>query len=113
MSLSCWFHQPRPEPAPATAAASMVPSGQRCLPPSQTQASALKPRKEATKGALDQSALTRPPCVAQSSAFHRLAYSLMGCVLGNATPRASWFLKSRTGVPSTAKITCCGFHRME
>ncbi|BAS99289.1 Os06g0696450, partial [Oryza sativa Japonica Group] len=107
MSLSSWFHHPPAPPLlpPAGAATvSIVPTGQRCAPFDQTQASALKSRKEATKGALLQSALTRPPCVAQSSAFHRLAYTRIGWLLGNATPRASWFLKSLIGVPSTANL---------
>ena len=50
--------------------------------------------------------MTRPPYVAQSSAFHRLAYSRIGLgwLLGNATPRASLFFNARIGVPSTAKL---------
>ncbi|CAN6482146.1 unnamed protein product [Victoria cruziana] len=38
--------------------------------------------KVAVKGAFVQSVLTRPPCVAQSSASHRLAYNLIACLFG-------------------------------
>lgn len=55
-------------------------------------------------GALDQSVLTRPPLVAQSSAFHKLAYNLIGLFFGNKTPIDSEFLNSLIGVSSTVNL---------
>lgn len=63
--------------------------------------SALKFLYEAVKGAWDQSVLTRPPLVAQSSAFQRLEYILMDWFFGYGTPIDSKFLNSLMGVPST------------
>ena len=68
----------------------------------QTQArSSLKLLYEAVKGAWVQSVLTRPPLVAQSSAFQRLEYILIGWFFGYGTPIDSKFLNSLMGVPST------------
>ena len=60
--------------------------------------------KEAVNGASLQSVLTRPPLVAQSSAFHRLEYILIAWFLGNGTPFDSMFLNSLIGLPSTEKL---------
>lgn len=71
-----------------------------------TQAlSSLKFLYEAVKGAWVQSVLTRPPLVAQSSAFQRLEYILMGRFFGYGTPIDSMFLNSLMGVPSTDNLT--------
>ncbi|KAK7822004.1 putative xyloglucan endotransglucosylase/hydrolase protein 23, partial [Quercus suber] len=51
---------------------------QEDAPEVQTQAFALKFLYEAVKGACVQSVLTSPPLVAQSSAFQRLEYILIG-----------------------------------
>lgn len=71
------------------------------FPADQVQAFAVKFLKVAVNGALVQSVLTRPPIVAQSSAFQRLAYTLIGWFLGYGTPRESEFLNTLIGVPST------------
>lgn len=55
----------------------------------------------ALNGALLQSVFTRPPCVVQSSAFHRLEYILIAWFFGYGTPTLSEFLNSLIGVPST------------
>ncbi|MFS7985568.1 hypothetical protein Hanom_Chr11g00999931 [Helianthus anomalus] len=65
---------------------------------------ALNFRYEAVKGALVQSVFTRPPWVAQSSAFHKLAYTLIGWLLGKGTPAASWLLNTLTGMLSIKKL---------
>ena len=70
-------------------------------PLDQTQALALKFLKDAVKGAWFQSVLTRPPLVAQSSAFQRLEYILMDWFFGYGTPAESRFLNSLIGLPST------------
>ena len=72
--------------------------------PEWTQALALKFLYDAVNGACVQSVFTSPPLVAQSSAFHRLEYILIGCSFGNATPFDSMFLNSLIGVPSTEKL---------
>ena len=56
------------------------------------------------KGALDQSVFTNPPLVAQSSAFQRLEYILMGWFFGKGTPIDSAFLNSLMGTLSTKKL---------
>ena len=73
-------------------------------PEDHTQALALKFLYEAVKGAWPQSVFTSPPLVAQSSAFQRLEYILMGWFFGYGTPRDSAFLNSLMGVPSTEKL---------
>ena len=70
----------------------------------QTQAFALKFLYEAVKGVYVQSVLTSPSLVAQSSAFQRLEYILIGWFFGNGTPFDSKFLNSLMGVPSTEKL---------
>ena len=55
-------------------------------------------------GAFDQSVFTNPPLVAQSSAFHRLEYSLIAWFFGNGTPIDSAFLNSLMGTLSTKKL---------
>ena len=74
---------------------------QEDAPEDHVQASALKFLYEAVKGAWLQSVLTSPPLVAQSSAFQRLEYILIGWFFGNGTPIDSEFLNSLMGVPST------------
>ena len=56
------------------------------------------------KGACVQSVLISPPLVAQSSAFQRLEYILIGWFFGNGTPFDSKFLNSLMGVPFTEKL---------
>lgn len=73
-------------------------------PGARTQALALKFLKEAVKGAFDQSVFTRPPMVAQSSAFHRLAYILIGWLLGKGTPIDSKLLNTLMGMLSTKNL---------
>ena len=77
---------------------------QEDFPLAQMQALALKFLYDAVNGALHQSVLTRPPWVAQSSAFHRLEYILIGWLFGNGTAIASEFLNSLMGVPSTENL---------
>lgn len=71
------------------------------FPADQTQAVAVKFLKAAVKGSLVQSVFTRPPLVAQSSAFQRLAYTLIGWFFGYGTSCDSKFLNALMGVPST------------
>ena len=73
-------------------------------PEDQTQALALKFLYEAVKGAWLQSVFTKPPLVAQSSAFHRLEYILIAWFFGYGTPFDSKFLNFLIGVPSTEKL---------
>ena len=77
---------------------------QEDAPEVQTQAFALKFLYKAVKGACVQSVLTSPPLVAQSSAFQRLEYILIGWFFGNGTPFDSKFLNSLMGVPFTEKL---------
>ena len=56
------------------------------------------------KGACVQSVLMSPPLVAQSSAFHKLEYILIGWFFGKGTPILSEFLNSLMGVPSTENL---------
>jgi hypothetical protein len=74
------------------------------LPRQTHELLALNRRYAATNGASDQSVLTRPPCVAHSSAFQMLANTCTGCRVGNGTPFASLFLKTLIGVPSMYKL---------
>ncbi|PKI59846.1 hypothetical protein CRG98_019728 [Punica granatum] len=62
---------------------------------------------EAVKGVLDESVLMRQPLTAQSSAFHRLEYILIGWSFGNGTPIDPAFLNSPIGVPSTENLLTC------
>ena len=81
-----------------------VVEGQDDFPEDQTHASALKFLYEAVNGAFDQSVFTRPPLVAQSSAFQRLEYILIGWFFVNGTPIDSEFSNSLIGVPSTENL---------
>src|SRR4051812_28444053 len=54
--------------------------------PEHSQTSRPMSRYSATKGALVQSVLTRPPCVAQSSADQMLEKAYIGRFVGNGTP---------------------------
>lgn len=74
------------------------------LPPDPTQALALKFLYDAVNGAFDESVFTLPPCVAQSSAFQRLEYTLIAWLWGKGTPIDSKFLNSLIGVVSTENI---------
>lgn len=59
---------------------------------------------DAMNGECAQLVLIRPPCVAQSSAFHIELYTPIGCVFGYANP---WFSKlacSLIGVSSTRNL---------
>jgi len=74
------------------------------IPLDKTQPLALKFLKEAVNGAWLQSVFTSPPLVAQSSAFHRLEYNLIGCFFGYRTPSLSKFLNSLIGLPSIENL---------
>ena len=56
------------------------------------------------KGAWDQSVLTLPPCVAQSSAFQIELYTPMAWSLGNGNPLFSMFGCTLIGVSSTRNL---------
>lgn len=56
------------------------------------------------KGALAQLVFSRPPLVAQSSAFQRLEYSFIGWLNGKRTPRSFAFLNTRIGMLSTKNL---------
>ena len=75
-------------------------------PEDHKHALALKFLYDAVKGACVQSVFTSPPLVAESSAFQRLEYNLMGCFFGNGMPIDSEFLNFLMGVPSTEKLKC-------
>ena len=70
----------------------------------QTHALALKFLYDAVNGALLQSVLTKPPLVAQSSAFQRLEYIFIAWLFGYGTPFDSLFLNLLIGFPSTEKL---------
>ncbi|RYR30295.1 hypothetical protein Ahy_A01g001490 isoform E [Arachis hypogaea] len=97
VSNSCESHEllveEEPEPEPQDEA-----------PLDHMQASALKFLYEAVNGAFVQSVFTSPPLVAQSSAFHKLEYILIGWLFGKGTPMLSEFLNSLIGVPSTENL---------
>ena len=61
---------------------------------------ALKFVYDVVNGAFDESVLTLPSWVAQSSAFQGLEYTLIDWLFGKGTPIDSKFLNSLIGVPS-------------
>jgi len=56
------------------------------------------------EGSMSPVSLDEPAHVAQSSAFRRLEYNLMGWFLGNGIPLDSWFLKSLIGMLSANNL---------
>jgi len=56
------------------------------------------------KGPFVQSILSWPRRVAQLSPFQRVAFRLIGCFLGKATPLSAWFLYTLTGILSTINL---------
>lgn len=74
-------------------------------PEDHMQALELKFLREAVNGGCDQSVLTSPPLVAQSSAFQRLEVILIGWFFGKGIPILdSRFLNSLMGMPSTDNL---------